>query len=232
MVYPANLETIGNTPANLGGGAVTHTSQTDQIKGLVERIQAELGLDPAGAYATVRARLDALAAAQGLAAGSVDATKLNQTTIWNPLNNGWVAWTPALTRANIGGGTAAGVYRRIGATVEFHARITFGGTASFNTGILNVSLPFSVAETHTTGPAVYQIEALLKKVSCSWLRDGADDSSKAVIILPSGADALSGQVGRTAGGSDLPAAPVNNTRIYYSGTYRTNASNSATSLAS
>jgi len=59
--YPGSLDAFGNpgptTQRNASG--LEHSAQHTNVNDAVEAIEGELGTDPAGAYATVKARLDA-----------------------------------------------------------------------------------------------------------------------------------------------------------------------------
>lgn len=61
-VYPGALDNFAEaSPTNLGDDdstGRTHSERHDDIEAAVEAVQSELGLDPAGGFATVRARLD------------------------------------------------------------------------------------------------------------------------------------------------------------------------------
>jgi len=60
--YPSALDDFAEaSPTNLGDDDSTgrnHSERHDDIEAAMEAVQAELGLDPAGSFATVRARLD------------------------------------------------------------------------------------------------------------------------------------------------------------------------------
>lgn len=59
--YPAAFDAFSNPTSsdNLDSISVPHAAQHTNVNDAVEAIQAELGLDPAGGYTTVRARLEA-----------------------------------------------------------------------------------------------------------------------------------------------------------------------------
>lgn len=60
MAYPASLD---NLPVNRSDStlmATTHAADHNSVNDSVNKMQAELGLDPSGAAATVRARLDTI----------------------------------------------------------------------------------------------------------------------------------------------------------------------------
>lgn len=64
--YPASLDNFAAaSPTNLGDNDTTgrtHSERHDDMEAAVEAVQAELGTDPAGASATVKARFDAIEA--------------------------------------------------------------------------------------------------------------------------------------------------------------------------
>ncbi len=63
-VYPGALDTFDPVPATLAG-PVTHEELHEQLVNALAAVQSELGTDPAGAYATVKARLDAIVGFSG-----------------------------------------------------------------------------------------------------------------------------------------------------------------------
>ena len=56
--YPTGLDALTNPTSSDTLASVDHAAQHTNVNDAIEAIQAELGLDPAGTYATVRARLD------------------------------------------------------------------------------------------------------------------------------------------------------------------------------
>lgn len=63
-VYPGSLDNFSaDSPTNLGDNdstGRTHSERHDDVEAAIEAVQAELGLNPSGDFATVRARLDDL----------------------------------------------------------------------------------------------------------------------------------------------------------------------------
>jgi hypothetical protein len=61
--YPGGLDSFANpSPTDpLDSGTVPHAAQHANANDAIEAIQGELGVDPAGAFATVAARLEDLA---------------------------------------------------------------------------------------------------------------------------------------------------------------------------
>lgn len=62
--YPAGFDTMSDPGSNLSGPPL-HSTMHNQINDVVEAIEAELGLNPSGAYATVAAALTAVATRVG-----------------------------------------------------------------------------------------------------------------------------------------------------------------------
>jgi hypothetical protein len=58
--YPAALDTFTNPTSTDTLNSPSHSQQHSDANDAIEAIQAELGTDPAGSYATVKARLDDL----------------------------------------------------------------------------------------------------------------------------------------------------------------------------
>jgi hypothetical protein len=67
----------------------------------------------------------------------------------------WTAYTPALTNATLGNGTAEGYWTRIGRMVHVYVNIVFGSTTAFATtgAAFIISLPVSSANRGTYGVA-------------------------------------------------------------------------------
>lgn len=63
--YPGTLDNFATTRANATATTNTHPADHNDLADAVNKIEAELGTDPAGAVATVKARLDAIEAAAG-----------------------------------------------------------------------------------------------------------------------------------------------------------------------
>lgn len=61
--YPATLDTFATNKANATATTTDHPAHHNDLADAVNKIEAELGTDPAGAVATVKARLDAIEAA-------------------------------------------------------------------------------------------------------------------------------------------------------------------------
>lgn len=58
--YPGGLDSFATNKANATATATDHPNHHNDLADAVNKIEAELGIDPAGALATVRARLDAI----------------------------------------------------------------------------------------------------------------------------------------------------------------------------
>lgn len=124
-VYPAAIVTTGDIAdagANLSSNP--HSALHDDLRDEVIAVQTELGVDPAGSFATVRARLDGIGTA--------------------------TAYTPALTATTTNptlgtGGSVSGYYTRNGQLVTGVARIEFGTSGTnAGSGFYLVSLPVAV----------------------------------------------------------------------------------------
>jgi len=125
-VYPSSLPTSADIPdmgANLGSNP--HTALHDDLRNEVVAIAAELGVQPSGSSATVKARFDVMSTP--------------------------VSWTPVLTATStnptLGTGSAQeGQWLRHGRMVTVWARIRFG-TSGVNagSGVYIVSLPVAAA---------------------------------------------------------------------------------------
>lgn len=70
--YPGGLDDFAEeSPANLGDedtSGRTHSERHDDIEAAIENLQAELGTDPAGSYATVRERIAGVETTVGVVA--------------------------------------------------------------------------------------------------------------------------------------------------------------------
>lgn len=96
--YPAGFDTMSDPAANLSGPPL-HSTMHNQINDVLEAIEAELGLNPSGAAATVAA--------------------VTATTAWTAVTftNGWV---------DFGAGFQTARYRKVGDIVYIEARIKSG----------------------------------------------------------------------------------------------------------
>lgn len=86
--YPSGLDAFATSRTNATAMTTTHPADHNDANDAINKIEAELGTDPSGAQATVRARLDLLMPAAPSAytltgvdadrAINVDATTLNE----------------------------------------------------------------------------------------------------------------------------------------------------------
>jgi hypothetical protein len=129
---------------------VPHATQHANANDAIEAIQTELGTDPAGASATVKARLDALDTTVGGKAPSASPTFTGTVTIPNVDLDGWTSYTPTISGTGgwaIGNGTEVGFYCRVGRIIHVRGKITFGSTSTYGTGALYMAAPVTAAGT-------------------------------------------------------------------------------------
>lgn len=133
--YPAGFDTMSDPAANLSGPPL-HSTMHNQINDVIEAIEAELGLSPSGADATVAATLAALPTRYGPA---------------------WLDWTTANGAAtdmivaviSSGGGNWGttppkdGRFRFTTTKIEAKLKITSGATAGMSAGSMDLTLPKS-----------------------------------------------------------------------------------------
>ncbi len=105
--YPGALDTFDPVPATLAG-PVTHEELHEQLVNALAAVQSELGTDPAGAYATVKARLDAKEGFEAATSGTVSVANTTFTDlVWATESydpSGYGAGTATLTvPAGMGG---------------------------------------------------------------------------------------------------------------------------------
>lgn len=74
--YPGGLDSLSNPSAGSAQTSPSHAGQHTNANDAIEAIQGELGTDPSGSAATVRARLEGIEAGTRLAAGGVSAAQL------------------------------------------------------------------------------------------------------------------------------------------------------------
>lgn len=117
--YPGSVWAGQVTPA-LQSDSPTHSEIHDRVAEETVATQAELGVNPSGASATVAARFDVHEAA-------------------------WTSYTPTLTNATLGaGGTPINTarYHVMGKTVNVQGYLKLGTSGSVS-GTLQISLPFT-----------------------------------------------------------------------------------------
>lgn len=156
--YPSAIDTV-NTRTNVGGGACSSAVSTNicaewlnDWQGAVTAIQTELGTLPKGAYASVKARLDAISIAESFTGGliSVAGSPISQagtfaltvagTSGGIPYFSGATSWaSSAALTANVlvkGGGAGA---------APANSLITDNGTTATYTGTGGYSAPILVS---------------------------------------------------------------------------------------
>ena len=123
-VYPGALDSFVNPTDTDTLDTPPHDGQHTDSNDAMEAVQAELGLNPRGAFATVRARLDDLGV--------------------------WKDWAPAYVNLTVGNGTVVARYTQIGELVVCHFSFTLGSTSLVATGP-TVSLPVAAAAWYISG---------------------------------------------------------------------------------
>lgn len=89
--YPGGLDTFPTNRTNTTDMSTTHPTDHNDVNDAVNKIEAELGITPSAAYATVKERLDALqpAAPSAYTLTGVDADRVinvDSTTLNELLN--------------------------------------------------------------------------------------------------------------------------------------------------
>ena len=166
--YPGALDTLTDMGANLGTAGKLHSTVHGNANDAIEAIQAELGVDPAGAQATVRARLEAIEAARTLTENEVTLFEIAPDTIvpgnlaqdilWDPLHAAWTDYTATSTKANFstGVGSFSLRYKRIGSRCHVDALMSFGAGSAI-TGSPTFTVPFAPYHNIVTGSVTYII---------------------------------------------------------------------------
>lgn len=164
--YPGSLDSLTDPGANLGTTGKTHAALHNELNDAVEAVQAELGTDPAGASATVKARLAAIEAARTLnenevtlfeiAPDTIVGGNLAQAEIWQPLHDSWIDYTATSTKANFstGVGSFSVRYKRIGALCHVAALFSFGAGSAI-TGSPTFTVPFVPIHNIAAGVVTY-----------------------------------------------------------------------------
>lgn len=98
---PTDVDTLDSPP---------HDDQHTDNNDATVAIETELGINPRGSFATVRARLDHL----------------------DP-GGGWQAWTPTLTNITLGDGVLIARYIQLGKTVVGRIHFEMGSTSTMGT---------------------------------------------------------------------------------------------------
>jgi hypothetical protein len=105
--YPGGLDNFATNKANATATPTDHPGHHNDLADAVNKIEAELGIDPAGASATVVARLNAIGV--------------------------WTTWSPTIAQATLGDGTVVARYTQIGDQVLGQLTFTLGGTSAVST---------------------------------------------------------------------------------------------------
>lgn len=110
--YPTNFDVLDDPAANLSGPPL-HSSMHNQINDVIEAMQAELGLNPSGADATVAAFLAAL-----------PSRYVTAPTAWTAVTfvGGWVDYGDGVNQTM--------QYRKVGDIVELRGLIKTGAIPS------------------------------------------------------------------------------------------------------
>ena len=124
--YPGGLDTFATNKADATTTPTDHPDHHNDLADAVNKIEAELGVDPAGAAATVVARLDTIETPVALKAGRITSSQtINQTTATTIIYNSAVEDIGSLTL-----NTSTGVIT-VGEdgwyTVNAYVRATGGG---------------------------------------------------------------------------------------------------------
>ena len=122
-VYPGALDSFVNPVDTDTLNAPPHDGQHADVNDAVEAVEAELGLDPRGTFATVRARLDDLG-------------------VWGP-------WTPTLTGITKGAGVVVARFSRDGNTVDAFFELTFAADTTIDITGPSISTPVTLASHYT-----------------------------------------------------------------------------------
>jgi hypothetical protein len=78
-------------------------------------------------------------------------------------SGGWVDWTPTFTNMTIGNGTLIARYQKIGKTVNWFIKFTFGSTSSFG-----AFTAFKLPIAPWSGQFVYNGRGLLRDAGTAW----------------------------------------------------------------
>lgn len=116
--YPGGFDTMSDPSANLSGPPL-HSTMHNQINDVIEAIEAELGINPSGSYATVAAAL---------------------APIWTDVAAGSITFVQNVTTVTKTAGYAA--YQKYGTTVRWQGHLTATG-AGAGGGIVSIGLPFA-----------------------------------------------------------------------------------------
>ena len=157
--YPGAYDVLSDPGTNLAGPP-THSAMHNQLNDAIEAIEHELGLDPRGAFATVRARLDKLAL--GVIARAYQSSTGQNITSEADVAGCSVTWTADPTRWYR---TVARVVLRQSATgAEQYATITTGANGQLQSGGV------SFGPVAANGIATHFIEVIENNLSGSTTR--------------------------------------------------------------
>jgi hypothetical protein len=128
--YPGGFDSLSTSYVNATPQSTTHPTHHDDLADAVNKIEAELGLLPKGGYASVRARLDALAS--GGAAGHTEYV-YNVITDYGAAGDGVADDTTALNNAITAAKAVNGlIYSPAGKTYKTSSTLTINQACSLD----------------------------------------------------------------------------------------------------
>ncbi len=122
-VYPGAIDSFVNPTDTDTLASPPHDGQHADANDAVEAVEAELGINPRGAFATVRARLDDVGV--------------------------WGTWVAAYVNLTVADGTVVSRFVQIGKTVHAKFELTFGATTTIDASAPTISVPVTSTSLYT-----------------------------------------------------------------------------------
>lgn len=117
--YPGALDSFATNKANATATTTDHPTHHNDLADAVNKIEAELGTDPSGALATVKARLDSSTPALNDASAAVSIASLTDVTVYTGNVTGIVAGDVLFVEVSGFSNNGSGGNRTITLTLDF-----------------------------------------------------------------------------------------------------------------
>lgn len=128
----------------------------------------------------------------------------------------WTSWTPTLTNITVGSGTSVGAYQRVGRTIHYRWKFTYGAGSAVGTGP-TFTLPVAPAAFYTANFPMHNAVHMLDSGTTVFRGTTEFSSGSTVTILAAGAGAS--VVDRVSITSSVPMTWATGDTIMITGTY-------------
>ena len=193
--YPSGLDTYTN-PAGTDALSTGHASQHANVNDAVEAIEAELGTNPSGSQATVKARIEAIETNDWVTTARIANSQVTSAKIADATITGSDIASETITSANITDGTIVNADLSATAAVDpskiAQNRVTFSNAnASCASSTRRLAQVGSMSASRTvTLPAANSVDAGTEIVVCD--ESGTVTATNTIVIQRAGSDTVNG----------------------------------------